>query len=307
MGKITGINSTPIKDSEIASYSYSQNTTQIINAANTGNVFMFAGNTIPTGYLLCDGSEVSRTTYNNLFIAIGTTYGVGNGSTTFNLPNLKGKMPVGVKSGGVVSALGAIGGSINHTHSITNHQHTQSHSHDCSHYHSMNHQHYIGHTHEMTDHNHTMSNHQHWVPAHAHGYYVSSAAEGGSGHRHTYTVRDATNTGNTDIRGGSAGSSLFTYSDELVVTGFSVGGQAGSGNAGDTGFASDWASHTTTSTSSGARSNTYAAYTDNVTIYTGTESLTSSVDTTNTGNMVSAVNTGPSNPPFLTVNFIIKA
>lgn len=53
-----------------------------------GFVMSFAGASVPTGWLLCDGSAVSRTTYAKLFAAIGTTYGVGDGSTTFNLPDL---------------------------------------------------------------------------------------------------------------------------------------------------------------------------------------------------------------------------
>ena len=57
-------------------------------AALTGMIFAFAGNTLPDGYLLCDGSQVSRTTYKKLFDVIGTTYGAGNGTTTFTLPNL---------------------------------------------------------------------------------------------------------------------------------------------------------------------------------------------------------------------------
>ena len=52
-----------------------------------GMIKPFAGTTVPTGYLLCDGSAVSRTTYADLFTAIGTTYGSGDGSTTFNLPD----------------------------------------------------------------------------------------------------------------------------------------------------------------------------------------------------------------------------
>lgn len=54
----------------------------------TGMIFAFAGNTLPDGYLLCDGSQVSRTTYKKLFDVIGTTYGAGDGTTTFTLPNL---------------------------------------------------------------------------------------------------------------------------------------------------------------------------------------------------------------------------
>lgn len=54
----------------------------------TGSIIAFAGNTLPDGYLLCDGSQVSRTTYKKLFDVIGTTYGAGDGTTTFTLPNL---------------------------------------------------------------------------------------------------------------------------------------------------------------------------------------------------------------------------
>lgn len=53
-----------------------------------GTIFAFAGNNIPSGYLPCNGSAISRTTYADLFAVIGTTYGAGDGSTTFNLPNL---------------------------------------------------------------------------------------------------------------------------------------------------------------------------------------------------------------------------
>ena len=56
--------------------------------APPGSVMIWAGTTVPEGYLLCDGSEVSRTTYSALFSAIGTTYGAGDSSSTFNLPNL---------------------------------------------------------------------------------------------------------------------------------------------------------------------------------------------------------------------------
>ena len=62
----------------------------------------------PTGYLNCDGSNVSRSTYSALFAIISTTYGVGNGSTTFGLPNFQNRMAIG-KSG--TYSLGATGGS----------------------------------------------------------------------------------------------------------------------------------------------------------------------------------------------------
>ena len=56
--------------------------------SDTGIVSRFAGSVIPSGWLLCNGAPVSRTTYSALFAVIGTTYGAGDGSTTFNLPNI---------------------------------------------------------------------------------------------------------------------------------------------------------------------------------------------------------------------------
>lgn len=61
----------------------------------TGTVLPYAGSSAPSGYLLCDGSAVSRATYAALFAIVGTTYGAGNGSTTFNLPDLGGRVPAG--------------------------------------------------------------------------------------------------------------------------------------------------------------------------------------------------------------------
>ena len=80
----------------------------------TGTVLTYAGSSAPTGYLLCDGTAVSRTTYADLYAVVGTTYGAGNGTTTFNLPDLKGRIPVG-KNTGTFSTLGGSGGAETHT------------------------------------------------------------------------------------------------------------------------------------------------------------------------------------------------
>ena len=61
----------------------------------SGAWFPYSGTSAPAGYLLCDGSAVSRTTYASLFSAIGTVHGVGDGSSTFNLPDMRGRLPVG--------------------------------------------------------------------------------------------------------------------------------------------------------------------------------------------------------------------
>ena len=83
----------------------------------SGAVIPFAGSTAPQGYLLCDGREVSRTDYPYLFNAIGTTYGEGDGNTTFNLPNLQDKFIEGagtnavgtVKTAGLPNITGEFG------------------------------------------------------------------------------------------------------------------------------------------------------------------------------------------------------
>ena len=64
-------------------------------AATTGMISMYAGAAAPTGFLLCDGAAVSRTTYADLFAVTSTSYGVGDGSTTFNVPDLRSSFPVG--------------------------------------------------------------------------------------------------------------------------------------------------------------------------------------------------------------------
>lgn len=64
-----------------------------------GQVCFFAQNAVPDGFLKANGAAVSRTTYAALFAAIGTTYGAGNGSTTFNLPDFRGEFPRGFDDG----------------------------------------------------------------------------------------------------------------------------------------------------------------------------------------------------------------
>lgn len=81
-----------------------------------GVVWEYGGSSAPTGWLFCDGSAVSRTTYSALFTAIGTTYGSGDGSTTFNLPNRSGRVGIGAGTGSGLTArsLGATGGAETH-------------------------------------------------------------------------------------------------------------------------------------------------------------------------------------------------
>lgn len=70
----------------------------------TGAIKMYAGTAAPSGYLLCDGTQISRATYASLFAVIGTTYGNGNGSSTFHLPDLRGRVAMGLDNMGGVTA-----------------------------------------------------------------------------------------------------------------------------------------------------------------------------------------------------------
>lgn len=86
----------------------------------TGCLIMWPSNTIPSDWKLCDGAAISRVTYNTLFALLGTTFGAGDGSTTFNLPNYKNRMPYGADT----VVVGATGGSadaivVSHTHTAT--------------------------------------------------------------------------------------------------------------------------------------------------------------------------------------------
>lgn len=128
-----------------------------INPMPIGALVPYAGASAPSGFLLCAGQAVSRTTYADLFDIIGTTYGSGDGSTTFNVPDLRGRGAVGKDDMGGSAAsrvttagsgvdgatLGAVGGAQNHTLTtaqMPSHTHTQN-----------------AHTHVQTAHYHTVS------------------------------------------------------------------------------------------------------------------------------------------------------
>lgn len=170
-----------------------------------GVIEMFAGSTAPTGWLICDGSNVSRRIYSDLFKVIGTTYGSGDGNTTFTLPDMRGRVPMGVGQGvgltnrTLASTTGAESVAISTTE-LPSHNHTASDS---------------GHSHTASSGNDS--------PDHAHGIqYVGSSGAGyglydtGSGRssgylysqgataRHTHGI--TVNTGYSSISIGNTGS-----------------------------------------------------------------------------------------------------
>jgi microcystin-dependent protein len=113
----TGIPSAPTASAGTNTTQVATTAFVLTNANPTGSLIMWTTGTAPTGWLLCAGAAVSRSTYAALFAVIGTTFGVGDGSTTFNVPNYTNRMPYG-------TTLAATGGSadavvVSHTHTAT--------------------------------------------------------------------------------------------------------------------------------------------------------------------------------------------
>ena len=121
-----------------------------LNIIPTGSVICFAGDSVPQGWLLCNGQSISRTTYNNLFNIIGIAYGNGNGSSTFDLPNLQDRFPMGKGN----RSLGLIGGSDSVTltsDKLPSHSHSGSLSSEGQHSHTGNTNTTGNHTHSYDD------------------------------------------------------------------------------------------------------------------------------------------------------------
>ena len=101
----------------------------LVGGVPSGAVFWFAASTAPTGYLKANGAAVSRATYSALFAVVGTTFGAGDGSTTFNLPNLLGEFIRGWDDGRGVDSGRVFGSSQaqdiqSHTHNVEGNNNT---------------------------------------------------------------------------------------------------------------------------------------------------------------------------------------
>lgn len=152
----------------------------------SGVIWSYGGSSAPTGFLLCDGSAVSRVTYSDLFATIGTVYGAGNGSTTFNLPDLRGRTPIGTGvytdsvSGSVTRAMGTALGSEKHALTVN----------------------------EMPQHNHVENAHSHTVTLN--GRYGTSSPVGGASWSYddqvagTSTATTSSTTGSNQNTGGNS-------------------------------------------------------------------------------------------------------
>ncbi|MGI9502431.1 MAG: phage tail protein [Geminicoccaceae bacterium] len=110
-------------------------------AAPPGTLAFFAGSTVPSGWLECNGQPVSRETFSALFVAIGTIWGAGDGSTTFNLPDFRGRSPVGRGTGPGLSSRSVADSGGAETHALTTAE-LATHTHALTD---------TGHTHTVTD------------------------------------------------------------------------------------------------------------------------------------------------------------
>tara|TARA_R100001460_G_scaffold91573_1_gene133391 strand:- start:110 stop:1471 length:1362 start_codon:yes stop_codon:yes gene_type:complete len=102
-----------------------------ISALPPGAVVPYAAGSAPTGFLVCDGTAVSRSTYSTLFDIIGEAYGVGDGSSTFNLPNLEGRFPMGVDGSNALATTGGGTATLSEAN-LPDHTHTYSKTTDVS-------------------------------------------------------------------------------------------------------------------------------------------------------------------------------
>jgi microcystin-dependent protein len=252
----------------------------------TGVIEMFAGTTPPTGFLFCDGSVISRATYATLFGVIGTAYGAGDGSTTFGLPDLRQRFPLGKAASGSWSTLGQSGGAMNHTHTGGSHSHSTP-----------------AHSHAQVAHVHNLGN----SPSSGGGYSTSSIG----GHDHTVPSQST-----------SSDSHSHSFSDSFSTGGGSL---SGSTQADPSGVQRSTDSHTHSgsisgSTSSDSHSHTRAAInTDAVGNHSHTTvahvhdlgnspsgGATTTGNASPTTNAGGAVETDAANPAYQIVHFIIK-
>jgi microcystin-dependent protein len=252
------------------------------NTGPTGTIVDYAGSTAPTGWLLCDGSAVSRISFAALYAVVGTNFGTGDGSTTFNVPDLRGRFSLGAGAGtGLTSrALASKGGEEAHALSVAEnaaHNHTAT---QPDHYHTIS---------GGGNHTHTASqgDHQHGIPA------SGNHTHSDSGHTHSYASNNFTGPNNSPGQG---------YGIYATNTGVGYANLSYSGNIGPT--VTYWASQT--GNGSSGIPPVYIAASGAITPNTTYESQTMGAVGVIT---VASSGTGAAHnnmPPFLTLNKIIK-
>ena len=289
-----------------------------LDGSPVGTVMAYPSVTPPTGWFLSDGSAKSRTSYTDLFNVIGTTFGVGDGSTTFNLPDLRGRFILGAGQGvGLASrALAAYGGeeahslsaSENgaHTHTLGNHTHTMAHTHTMgSHTHSMqNHVHGV-------DHYHLLSNHTHLGVDHLHSFTGVNHLHDLNGHVHSYThpattgatwsgsgwTDAASNTGGPNTTSGAADRSLASVTGAMD-RGATTGGPSPNNT--------QWASETAAGYANSQGPNIGATAGPSTNTSDGASVSTTSGPSANTSDSAGNGVAHNTMPPYVVLTYVIK-
>lgn len=240
-----------------------------------GGMVMYGGSTAPTGWELCDGGQLSRVTHKSLFDVIGTNYGPGDGSTTFNKPDMRQRFPLGLAASGTGNALGATGGAIDHTHSIASGG---------------------SHAHTVASHTHTIPNdggHSHTVDGHTHGINNDGSHDHGGAtgsHSHDFDGETDVYGPDGDITPGSGANAVGAHTH--TFDGTTDGATASISSDGD----HDHGGQTTSASPS----------TDSEPDHDHTGATGSSAPATDSqGAHDHGAATGATNPPFAVVNYII--
>jgi microcystin-dependent protein len=272
--------------------------TSLHESFKTGDVKMGAYSAVPSGWLLCNGQAVSRAGFSALFTKIGTSYGIGDGSTTFNVPDFTTRSPIGA---GATVALGAATGAWNHSHTVNAHSHGIP-----SHTHGMK-----NHTHVVPAHKHPVSPHEHTIRAHGHSTTNANATiniTASGSHDHTGTGRSSDNGTSpldkfklTGTGGTSATYTVATTSSTHTHTNAEFAGTVGNWNGGGGGLSGDVNQQTSSGTLSETDNNT-GTHTTNAPNDNITDANTAAL-TTNTD---SSPGTNGANGPVLGINFFIK-
>ena len=300
LNEVNDVKITTPADKQVLTYDSSTSIWVNAQAVPAGVISQFAGASAPSGYLLCDGSAVSRTTYSALFAALDTTYGAGNGTTTFNLPNLQNRIPVGKGADVAFDVLGETGGSKTvtlaeanmapHTHSGSTGNQSADHTHSGS----------TGNV--SADHTHsgatgTVSS------GHTHGFSTGgiSANHTHSGPSHNHSVTAVIDRFSLSR---AAGTSAFFSASAAEATGTSFSGTQQTGTVSSdhshSGTTNDInQNHTHSFTTGGISANHTHSFTSAGVSADHTHSFT-----TNSGTgTATPVNTLP---PYIVVNYIIK-
>ena len=187
-----------------------------------GTVSDYAGTTAPDNWLLCYGQAISRTTYGDLFAVTGTTSGVGDGSTTFNVPDLRGRVVAGQDDMGGTSANRLVDGTdsvdgdtLGDTGGVEFQTVAEA---------------------ELPSHTHTGPSHTHTGPSHTHSF--SDTTSSGGNHNHSYgspNDLNASSGGSDSIKFGSSGTTGSSGSHSHTVSGTTGSGGTGATGSGGTG------------------------------------------------------------------------